>query len=555
MVETCVLGVRIRRRSRLQAVDEIRRLLAGEKARSVYFVHAASANQAFEDPAFRETLNRGDLVLNDGIGVRLAARAQGLELEENLVGTDLVPVLLAEDRERPLRVYLLGGGPGVAGEAARCVREHYPGVEVAGWADGFFEIQDEPVVVERINRSRPHLLLVGMGSPRQERFIDRHLGRVDCRVAMAVGGLFDHFAGRLRRAPPLVRRLGLEWAQLLCQQPHKWRRYLLGNPKFLWRVYGPRPAQLAQRSAVVALSLAAALAAAEFMVRHARPQILERYPEGLYLPSPTRQYRLRPHFRGQFRYPEFSTEVRISGQGLREDREYGAPGPGLRRLLAAGDSFTMGYSVEASETWVKRLEGLLGPGFEVINAGTPGYSTRQELAYLEEEGLALGPEIVLLGFFLGNDLRDNARPLLPVELRDGRLLAAGLDAGAVPLAFRLALARHSHLFHLAWRSRRAGGPEPVPETGWQATAELLERMAESCRARGGRLIVVLIPEREQDPRVPRRLEELCRRAGLEVVDLTARMPDRAALYFPQDGHWNRRGNQVAARTLYEYLAP
>ena len=407
-MEADVLGVRIRRRTRRDALDALCSLLAGPDAHSVYFVNAATANLAFESPWFCAMLNRGHLVLHDGIGVKWAARTSGVALDENLVGTDLVPALFEEPWPRPLRVYLLGGGPGIAAGAAFFLRR-YPQVQVVGFADGYFPAAREYSVVMRIRSREPDLLLVALGSPWQELFIYRYLEVLGCPVAMGVGGLFDHWAGELRRAPLWMRRIGLEWFQLLLQQPHKWRRYLLGNPKFLWRIY--RRGLFASLRGVVisALSIALALAGAEATMRLVRPQILERYPEGFYLASAARQYQMRPHFRGVFRYPEFRTEVRISGQGLREDREYGPSHPSARRILALGDSFTMAYSVEQEQTWVRVLERLLsGRGrYEVINAGVPGYSTRQELAYLEEAGLSLAPHAILLGFFTGNDIADN----------------------------------------------------------------------------------------------------------------------------------------------------
>jgi N-acetylglucosaminyldiphosphoundecaprenol N-acetyl-beta-D-mannosaminyltransferase len=564
-VEAEVLGVRLRKRTREEAISTILGWLAQDRPRSVLFLHAATANLAFENSAYCAALGRCDLLLNDGIGVRWAARRSGVALPENLVGTDLLPQLL-QAATRPLRLYLLGGAPGVAERAAACISSRFPIAQVVGVADGYFAPAEEHRVIEQIRRLAPDLLLVGMGNPRQELFIDRHVPHLGCKVAMGVGGLLDHYAGRLRRAPRWVRRLGLEWLQLLIQQPHKWRRYLLGIPKFLWRVFGVALRRRIAQCLIVGGSLLLAVAAAEAVVRAARPQILERYPEGLYIVSASRQYRMRPHFQGQFRYPEFQTTVRTNSLGLREDREYGPPRPGVRRILALGDSFTMGYSVAQERTWVRRLEAQLGERFEVINAGVPGYSTWQELAYLEEEGLALAPEVVLLGFFLGNDITDNAEPSLPVEVREGQLISTQGRDGILPFGWRLFLARHSHLYHLAWplqrawRSGRPAGPPPADaaqvEAGWRATGLLMGRLARICATRGIRPIIVLIPERahlEARPeRDARRLAALCRQAGLDVIDLLDHLRGNG-LYFPQDGHWTEDGNAAAARALYQYL--
>ena len=585
VIEADVLGVRLRRRTRQSVLDELLGLLADGGPHSVYFVHASTANLAFEDPVYREALNRGHLVLNDGIGVRWAARWRGLMLDENLVGTDLLPELFSMPASRQRRVYLLGGKPGIAERAATALGSRYPAIEVAGFSHGHFSAEEELAVVEGIRNSKADMLLVAMGNPRQELFIDRHLHEFGCAVAVGVGGLFDHLAGDLRRAPQWVRRLGFEWCQLLLQQPQKWRRYLLGIPKFVWRASNLAPSEptrkLTASFLALGLGLALALAAGEALVRAARPQILERYPAGLYIPSATRQYKLRPGFRGVFRYPEFETKVRVSDQGLREERSYMPFHPGSWRILAVGDSFTMAYSVGQPNTWVRVLERLLntsgsGRRWEVINGGVPGYSTWQELAYLGEEGLALRPDVVLLGFFIGNDIADNARPALPVELREGRLISSGFRNGLLPFPMRLFLARHSDLYHLA----HSVGAKPLgrglpygdsAEEGWRQTNQLISRFSRMCREQGVRGIVVLMPERVQvepdaarqfaaglgipfDPGGPdRHMREVCARAGLEVVDLLDELAGRSGLYFPQDGHWTERGNSAAAWALFEYL--
>ena len=107
---------------------------------------------------------------------------------------------------------------------------------VFGDGTGFVDQHHCPEVIEQINDARPHLLLVCMGNPLQEQWIDRHLGSLRVPICMGAGALFDRWAGNLPRAPEWIRRLGHEWAHILLMQPHKWRRYLLGNPQFLWRM-------------------------------------------------------------------------------------------------------------------------------------------------------------------------------------------------------------------------------------------------------------------------------------------------------------------------------
>ena len=206
------------------------------RTRAVSIVNAHTLNLAWEDPAYRAVLGRSDVVFADGTGCRMAARMQGVELRENLVGTDLVPELFERMAPRGCRVYLLGATEETIERAARHVEATW-GVTVAGRHHGY--VVDDPAAGEaaaRVAASNADLLLVGMGNPLQETWIDRQRERLGVPVAIGVGGLFDHWGGNLRRAAPWVRGLGVEWVQILLQQPgRKWRRYLLGNPLFLAR--------------------------------------------------------------------------------------------------------------------------------------------------------------------------------------------------------------------------------------------------------------------------------------------------------------------------------
>lgn len=231
-----VLGVNIRCMCTEEALDVIARFMDDDNPHSVYIVNAATTNLAYENPSYRACLNRGDLVLNDGIGVRWAARWQGVRLEDNHVGTDLIPLLCDKCKRWGMRLYLLGGRPGVAQRAAQSLVAQFYGIKIVGYHHGYITRSQEEALCSEINAARPDLLLVAMGNPLQELWIDRNLDRLRRGVVVGVGGLFDHLAGNLRRAPLWVRQAGFEWLQLLIQQPHKWRRYLLGNPLFLYRM-------------------------------------------------------------------------------------------------------------------------------------------------------------------------------------------------------------------------------------------------------------------------------------------------------------------------------
>jgi len=210
-------------------------------ARAVYFVNAHTLNLACDDPDYRRVLCAADQVFGDGTGVRWAARIlHGARLRDNVNGTDLVPALFSRFAGRGLRCFLLGASPDAIERAAAHARRTFTGWDFAGHHHGYLDREASLRVVAAINAVRPHLLLVGMGNPRQERWIHEHRGSLDARVCMGTGGLFDYWAGDLVRAPRWVRALGSEWVHLLLRQPHKFERYIVGNPRFLLRILRAR---------------------------------------------------------------------------------------------------------------------------------------------------------------------------------------------------------------------------------------------------------------------------------------------------------------------------
>ena len=233
-----ILGIQIANLSSQEAITDIEKIIRewDGRAHGIFIVNAHTLNLAHEYPAYRDVINSAHVVLADGTGARWAARMQGVRLKDNLVGTDLTPQLFNVTAGRGYRYFLLGADPEIIGRAAKYSADAYPGWDLAGFHHGYFGQDETAQIIEAINVSRPHLLLVGMGNPKQENWINAHLRELQVPVCIGVGGLFDHWGGNLKRAPLWVRRQGFEWLQLLLQQPHKWRRYILGNPKFVMRI-------------------------------------------------------------------------------------------------------------------------------------------------------------------------------------------------------------------------------------------------------------------------------------------------------------------------------
>jgi N-acetylglucosaminyldiphosphoundecaprenol N-acetyl-beta-D-mannosaminyltransferase len=233
-----ILGIGIDNASKTQAIDCIEELIQKRPvtAHAIYIVNAHTLNLAAETPGYHKILKSAYRVYGDGTGVRWAARQRGVLMRDNLVGTDLIPKLFEITAGRGYRYFLLGATSRTVSLAAQHCAAHYPGWEAAGFHHGYLDADSTVSVIKSINDAKPDLLLVGMGNPKQEQWIHDHLHELEVPVAMGVGGLLDHWAGNLTRAPLWVRKKGFEWLQLLLQQPHKWKRYLIGNPKFLVRI-------------------------------------------------------------------------------------------------------------------------------------------------------------------------------------------------------------------------------------------------------------------------------------------------------------------------------
>ncbi len=228
------LNTRFDRMSSEEAVELLLAQLLKRKDGRVYFANAHTMVTASKNPRLSEALEQSDLLLADGSGVRWGSALLGTPLVHNLNGTDLVPALCKTGATKGLSVYLLGGKPGVAEEAAAKLTKAYPGLVIAGTQDGYFSQQNSQQVLESIRAARPHLLLVGMGVPLQEIWIHQHASQLPGITCMGVGGLFDFVAERVVRAPSLFRAVGMEWVWRLAMEPTRlWRRYIIGNFVFL----------------------------------------------------------------------------------------------------------------------------------------------------------------------------------------------------------------------------------------------------------------------------------------------------------------------------------
>lgn len=202
----------------------------------VSFLNAHNANIMLKDPLYRQGLHR-HLVLPDGLGVDMASLATfGRLFPANLNGTDFVPALLTY-MTRPKRVGLVGARPETLAKARENFERHAPWHEFIAIHDGFFEDSQSPDIAAEIARHEVDVLLVAMGTPRQEKWIDSHIRPEHARLVIGVGALFDFVAGQVPRAPGSFRKLRIEWLYRFLQEPRRLAgRYFVGGPIFVAHV-------------------------------------------------------------------------------------------------------------------------------------------------------------------------------------------------------------------------------------------------------------------------------------------------------------------------------
>ncbi|MFZ2959898.1 MAG: WecB/TagA/CpsF family glycosyltransferase [Candidatus Ozemobacteraceae bacterium] len=233
-----ILGIRIDNLTSSEIIAAVMGRIKSRTVGHVSFVTAECANFAHHDTAYLRVLRGSFLVLGDGIGLRLGGKILGYEIRQTMTGTDLFPRILSALSDSGSRVFLLGGHPGVPDRVAAYIRKEFPGIKVVGIRHGYFSSDEELDIIEEIETAKVDLLLVALGSPRQETWLARNLEKTGATIGVGVGGLFDFYSGRIPRAPQWINILGMEWAFRLYQEPGRlWKRYLADTGKFLLRVF------------------------------------------------------------------------------------------------------------------------------------------------------------------------------------------------------------------------------------------------------------------------------------------------------------------------------
>ncbi len=227
----CILGVYVDRDGMDKAFEKAASYLGGDGAKAIYTPNPEIINAALKNEEYRDVLNRADMVVPDGIGVVYASKIVGQPVAERVAGYDLTCKILDFAAQKGTKVFIYGGKPGVADAAAQKLSEK--GVNIVGTMHGYQ--QDENAVIEAINEAKAEFVLVCLGAPKQEIWIDKNKDKTCAKLFIGAGGSVDVIAGNTKRAPKFFIKLNLEWFYRLCKQPSRIGR-MMQLPVFMLKV-------------------------------------------------------------------------------------------------------------------------------------------------------------------------------------------------------------------------------------------------------------------------------------------------------------------------------
>ena len=229
-----VLNLRVDLVSMADTLGYIEQAIADRSSpRHLVTADASMVITARQDRELKAIVDNADLVTPDGAGILWHSRLLGRSIKHKVSGVDLVSEVCRLSSEKDYRVYFLGAAPGVAEAAAENLRARYPGAQIVGTRDGYFKPEDEPTIVGDIRAARADVLFVAFGIPKQEKWISKYKAELNVPISAGIGGSFDVYSGKVKRAPLFMQRHGFEWLYRLWSNPRKIGK-VMTLPKFAW---------------------------------------------------------------------------------------------------------------------------------------------------------------------------------------------------------------------------------------------------------------------------------------------------------------------------------
>lgn len=235
-----VLGVKVSAVDMQQAIEAADQWIVRGTPGYICATGVHGVMEAQSDLSLRQILNDAVLNIPDGMPMTWVGRLQGHREMDRVFGPDFMIAMCRIAAQRGYRTFLYGGQPGVAESLADALEQKCPGLQIVGtYTPPFGPLNpcQEEELVSQVHAARPHILWVGLSTPKQEQFMAQYRPRLRVPLMVGVGAAFDYHTGRIRDASPWIKRAGMQWLHRLLQDPRRlWRRYLRNNPEFLWRI-------------------------------------------------------------------------------------------------------------------------------------------------------------------------------------------------------------------------------------------------------------------------------------------------------------------------------
>lgn len=220
-----------------ETLSRINQMVKTNKPHQHVVVNVDKLIKLRRDPALKEVIITCDIINADGIPLVWASKILGVPLKERVAGIDLMQSLLKEGVKKRYSFYFLGAREEVVRKTVEIVKNRYPGIQIAGFRNGYWATAEEEKVGDAIKKAHPDVLFVAISSPKKEIFLKKYLNLMQIPLAIGVGGSFDIIAGITKRAPVWMQKAGLEWLFRLIQEPKRlWKRYLFSNTIFIFLV-------------------------------------------------------------------------------------------------------------------------------------------------------------------------------------------------------------------------------------------------------------------------------------------------------------------------------
>lgn len=235
-----VLGVQVSAMNLDIATKAVLEALTTKQKGYVCVTGVHGVSEAQNDPEFKTILNGALLNTTDGMPLAWLGRHYVGKHVDRVYGPDLMECIFEATRATPYTHFFYGGAPGIADELKVAMETRFPGIKVVGtYCPPFRPLneEEEQVLLQQVASLKPDIIWVGLGTPKQERFMAQFIDRLDTTLMFSVGAAFDFHTGRVKQAPRWMQRSGLEWFFRLCTEPKRlWRRYCINNPLFIWRI-------------------------------------------------------------------------------------------------------------------------------------------------------------------------------------------------------------------------------------------------------------------------------------------------------------------------------